>query len=77
MPRAPRCARGCDNQTKAAKVVPITAMPVLARLLHSSVPMGSRGSIRYAVVGLGHIAQVPLPPFHDGRRPSARQRPTL
>ena len=52
-------------------------MPVLARLLHSSVPMGSRGSIRYAVVGLGHIAQVPLPPFHDGKRPSERQRPTL
>ena len=43
-------------------------MPVLARLLHASVPMGSRGSIRYAVVGLGHIAQVAvLPAFAHAR----------
>jgi glucose-fructose oxidoreductase len=56
------------TKPKAAKVVPITAMPVLARLLHSSVPMGSRGSIRYAVVGLGHIAQVAvLPAFAHAR----------
>jgi hypothetical protein len=54
------------TKTKAAKVLPITAMPVLARLLHSSVSMGSRGSIRYAAVGLGHIAQVAVLPAFEG-----------
>jgi glucose-fructose oxidoreductase len=43
-------------------------MHALARLLHRSDPMSRRAPIRYAVVGLGHIAQVAvLPAFSHAR----------